>query len=83
MVSLEARNENLAEPVRPSQTWLPLPDGIDFRWSKEGTRDYAFQTLQRRLEADREARISGLMTFISPVLLNSIAAVLLLWFGQR
>jgi hypothetical protein len=53
---------------------------IDFRWSKEGTRDYAFQRLQRRLETDRLDRISGFMTFISPVLLTSIAAILLLWF---
>jgi len=83
MVSLNLQNGKLTEPVRPSQKRLLLLDNIGFYWSNEGRRAYASEALQKRLEADRLARTSGLLTLIGPFLLISIAAVLWLWVGQR
>ena len=82
MVSLDVRNGNSTKPVCPSQTLLLLSKNIDFRWSNGASCPCVSLARQRRLEADRLARNSGLVTLIGPVLLNSMAAALWLWFGQ-
>lgn len=83
MGSFDGQNGDLREHICQCQTGLlSYLDKVDFHWSDEGTRTYMRQARQERLEAERLARISGLVTLIAPILLSVIAAMLWVWFGQ-